>query len=100
MILDKDHHKEFRELESWIAEKQPKSQKDLDKAVERMNRQIAQFRNTIKNLSLQEEKIEQKLKVIQEAASHLSFHVGEIILLRRSLGQYPFPHQMQEFLHQ
>lgn len=99
LISGNGNHKQFWESETWIAEKQPKNQQDLDKAVEEIDRQIGQFKVEIKNLSMDDKRVEQKLKIIQEAAMHLSFHLGEIIHLRRILGEYPLPDQMKEFLN-
>jgi hypothetical protein len=36
--------------------------------------------------------------ILQEVALHLSFHLGEVVLMRRLQGSYPLPAHMQEFL--
>ena len=42
--------------------------------------------------------IEQKLKIVQDLTVHLSFHLGEIILIMRQNGHYPMPSDMKTFL--
>ena len=92
-------HKEFWEIDSWIEAKEPNSQLDLDKTIQIFNEQIHQFNLEIKRIRVTDIFFEQKLKAIHEAASHLSFHLGEVIHLRRILGEYPMPDQMKEFLN-
>lgn len=36
--------------------------------------------------------------VLQEVALHLSFHLGEVVLMRRLQGSYPLPAHISEFL--
>ena len=42
--------------------------------------------------------MKQKLKIVQTLSVHLSFHLGEIVLILRQNGHYPMPHEMQAFL--
>jgi hypothetical protein len=42
--------------------------------------------------------IQVKLNTIQEITNHLSFHVGEIILIRRQMRNFPLPGEMKKFL--
>lgn len=52
----------------------------------------------ISELDIADPHINQKLKLIQDLSVHLSFHLGEVILMRRMAGTYPLPHQMKDFL--
>ncbi len=90
--------KEINEAESWVDDKIPGSQWKLDELVEIFKRQIEAVKKEINQLSIEDTHIQHKLKVIQEVATHLSFHLGELILMQRMLGKYPLPHQMKEFL--
>jgi hypothetical protein len=36
--------------------------------------------------------------ILQEVVLHLSFHLAEVVLMRRLQGSYPLPGYMQEFL--
>ncbi|RYU91207.1 hypothetical protein EWM62_04515 [Mucilaginibacter terrigena] len=88
----------LNEEETWINEQQPATQDELDKAlaVFKGQQQILAM-----ELSLFDEKapgISQKLKIVQDLSIHLSFHVGEVVLMRRMAGTYPLPHQMRDFL--
>lgn len=97
ILTQKDTGKQFWELDSWIKERQPKSQHQLDNTVESLGKQIDQFYIEIKKLRITDSCFEEKIKAIHEAANHLAFHLGEIIHLRRILGNYPMPDQMKEF---
>lgn len=92
-------NKEINEPETWIEAKIPESQKELDSLVHIFKNQIDTVRKEVYQLTLEDPHIEFKLKTIQEMATHLSFHLGEIIVLQRMLGKYPLPHQMREFLN-
>jgi hypothetical protein len=90
--------KQFWEIDSWIEDKKPSDQAELDKAIQTFDEQISQFDREIKSIRVADLKLEQKIKAIHEAATHLSFHLGEVIHIRRILGEYPMPEQMKEFL--
>lgn len=90
--------KPLHEFESWIIEKYPKSQSELDSAVEEINHQIFLFKKALTLLSTKDVYLMEKLRIFQESALHLSFHIGEIIHIRRISGSYPLPHQMKGFL--
>ena len=60
--------------------------------------QIEIIQQEIKKVCLTQKDSASKLKVIQELTCHLSFHLGEVVLIRRLKGTYPLPHQMKEFL--
>lgn len=60
--------------------------------------QIGLFKETLRSLSVEGPFVNEKLAIIQESALHLSFHLGEIIHVRRTNGNYPLPHKMKSFL--
>lgn len=88
----------LEEFESWVIQKLPKSQTELDKVVNKFRKQIDQFKEVLKELSGDEPYVNDKLAIIQESALHLSFHLGEIIYIRRANRNYPLPHEMKSFL--
>jgi hypothetical protein len=49
-------------------------------------------------MTTKQKDIEQKLKIIQDLSIHLSFHLGEIVLIMRQNGHYPMPNEMKNFL--
>jgi hypothetical protein len=88
----------FDESGSWIDEKLPASQHVLDQAVNLFDKQISEIKEAIAQLKDDEETSFQQWKIIQDVSLHLSFHLGEVVLMRRLMKDYPLPHQMKEFL--
>ncbi|TSD67455.1 DinB family protein [Inquilinus sp. KBS0705] len=88
---------ELDEYESWI-ETQVDNQQALDGLVATFYRQQQQVIDAIATFGAKEPYLQKKLKYVQELSVHLSFHVGEVVLMRRMYGNYPLPHQMKEFL--
>jgi uncharacterized damage-inducible protein DinB len=88
----------FHESLSWISEKTPDSQQELKQSVQQFYTQIEDLKKLLCQLTQEEPALESKLKIIQHLTSHLAFHVGEVVHLRRILGEYPQPEHMQEFL--
>lgn len=99
ILTEYDIHKQFWEIDSWIEKKQPENQKELDLAIQTFDEQIRQFYKELKKINISDLLLENKLKAIHEAATHLNFHLGEIIHLRRLLGEYPMPEKMKAFLN-
>lgn len=95
-LTDSTH--EMSEPETWIDNKTPENQKQLHDAICLFKSQIEQFKNNINEITIVDPKLAYKLKILQDLTLHLSFHVGEVILLRRIARDYPMPHQMKEFL--
>ncbi|MCX2738736.1 hypothetical protein [Pontibacter anaerobius] len=89
---------EINEQLSWSEEEQCDSQEKLDKTVSKFYNQLECIREEISLFNLQDPDLQKKLKIAQNLSVHLSFHIGEIILMRRMTGSYPL-HQMQEFLN-
>ncbi len=89
---------DFDEKNSWISFKSPDNQQMLDQAVQTFVSQTDALKALLMHLTADDILLEEKLKVIQNFTSHLSFHLGEIILQRRLSGDYPMPDQMSNFL--
>lgn len=83
---------------TWINQLETTNQKKLELTVSIFDSQIQQINNQISNLDSNDLLIHNKLKILQDLSVHLSFHIGEIILMRRMMGTYPLPHEMKEFL--
>jgi len=88
----------LNEEATWINQLKSVSQDELEKAVLKFDSQIQQINNEVINLNSDDPLIYTKLKILQDLSVHLSFHLGEIILIRRMMGIYPLPHEMKEFL--
>lgn len=78
--------------EGWAFPSSPQNDEELKNEIQR----FISFLNTTKNFSDKElSKRAQKYKsgydVIQAMASHISYHIGEIVLLRRIAGDWPPP---------
>lgn len=99
-LTNPSHITHFNESLSWVSEKNPASQYELDQAVQHLYTQVADLKKLFRQLTIEDSLLEYKLKIIQHLTSHLAFHVGEVVHLRRILGEYPQPEQMQEFLHE
>lgn len=84
---------------SWIEEEQCGSQEELDKAIAIFQNQLQYVKNEILKFDLEDPELQRKLRVVQDLSVHLSFHLGEVILMRRITGKYPLPHQMKGFLN-
>lgn len=89
----------FNESESWLADLTPNNQDEWKRKIGEFKKQAAQIENQIENLDYSDLELEQKLKLIIDSSTHLSFHLGEIILIARQKNKYPKPHEMNEFLN-
>jgi hypothetical protein len=87
------------ELETWSAKREVDEQHILDTSIRIFNTQIEVIKNELCQLIPDKESVSIRIKLFQELASHLSFHLGEIILIRRQLKNYPMPDQMSSFLN-
>jgi hypothetical protein len=90
---------ELNEEATWIDDQNPSNQQDLNNALVMFKNQQQQLTEKIAAFDSNDLYINQKLKIVQDLSVHLSFHVGEVILMRRMAGTYPLPHQMKEFLN-
>jgi len=98
LVQGKEPEKNISEIETWIKTEVPNGQNDIDIAVSIFDVQINKIKTIAWTLSLSELNFEIKLKTILDISTHLSFHLGEIILLRRQCGNYPMPEDMPAFL--
>jgi hypothetical protein len=97
-LKDMDSHLQIDEAATWIDSTNTNTQDDLDNTTAIFNVQLTELKALIKKFDTADADIMQKLKLVQDLSVHLSFHVGEVILMRRMTGNYPLPHQMKEFL--
>ncbi|WPR76202.1 DinB family protein [Algoriphagus sp. NG3] len=88
----------INEIDTWTEEKSVLSQELLDEKVNEFKRQIDSIKSEVNNFDKANGGYEIKIKTIQDLALHLSFHLGEIISLRRIQRNYPWPNEMKEFL--
>ena len=86
------------ESDTWLAARAPESAQALESAIGAWEQQLQGFAQFPSALRSDDPALAKKVALLQEASTHLSFHLGEIILLRRLQGSYPMPHQMKEFL--
>jgi hypothetical protein len=90
--------KHINETDTWIEEKAPPNEAVLRAAVAQFKDQLEAIRAEVLCLTATGEELANKLKMVQELSLHLSFHLGEVVLMRRVQGSYPLPHQMKAFL--
>jgi len=88
------------EIETWIKDEMPIDQHNLNYAVSTFNAQLGTIKTILSALSLEQTGIEFKVKNLQDMSNHLSFHLGEIVLMRRLCKTYPMPEDMKLFLAQ
>lgn len=88
----------FQEDATWISERVAPSESVLQAAVQEFKEQLASFQVALNQIAATDEQELAKQKILQEVALHLSFHLGEVVLIRRLKGSYPLPHQMKAFL--
>ena len=88
----------FNESKSWISEIIPKDILEWKTKISEFENQIEIIKNIVETLNFKDEKINEKMKIIQDSSTHLSFHLGEIILIGRQKNKYPQPSEMNEFL--
>jgi|GEM_PF-1721467 len=99
-LREKESLTSFDESKTWLTDKYPVSQEELNQAVDTFYGQVKAVQEEIRRLGNQSEYLISEWKLIQEMSLHLSFHLGEIVLMRRLSKDYPLPHQMKEFLAQ
>jgi hypothetical protein len=89
---------EQNEDATWIDDQNPSDQQELNNALIIFKNQQQQLVEEVSIFNSNDLYINQKIKIVQDLSVHLSFHVGEVILMRRMVGTYPLPHQMKDFL--
>ncbi len=98
LLTDDKLTKSITELETWIEAEQPTDQADIDNAVSIFNAQLQTIKAIPSILSSQHADVRFKLKKLLDMSNHLSFHLGEIILMRRQCKTFPMPEEMKLFL--
>ncbi|MBG8556136.1 hypothetical protein [Hymenobacter guriensis] len=88
----------FNEEGSWRTERIPPSQEAVQAAVAQFKQQLTQWATHATDVRDKAQGSHEQRLLLQEVALHLSFHLGEVVLIRRLQGSYPMPAQMQEFL--
>lgn len=83
---------------SWRSERVPPSRAALQAAVKQFQQQLSQFQNHANQVKGETQEAFDQRAILQAVALHLSFHLGEVVLIRRLQGSYPLPAQMPEFL--
>jgi hypothetical protein len=96
--LNGDVSGELSESESWKEGAVIDDDIILQQRVRLFNKQIENIKTHIANLSARPN-LQEELVIIQEMSVHLSFHLGEMILLMRQNGHYPMPAEMKAFLN-
>ncbi|MES2060990.1 MAG: DinB family protein [Bacteroidota bacterium] len=92
------HDLQIDEDATWVNIANAETQAELENMTIFFTQQLAGLKAEIQNLDMADADIMQKLRLVQDLSVHLSFHVGEVILMRRMTGNYPLPHQMKDFL--
>jgi uncharacterized damage-inducible protein DinB len=88
----------FDEKRSWDAPSVPPSEAALQAAVTQFKRQLVDLQTWAREPKGDAQQVRAQGVILQEVALHLSFHLGEVVLMRRLQGSYPLPAHMQEFL--
>ena len=90
--------KDISEIDTWFAETVIVNQSLLNEKIAKFEKQIEMIKEKLTKMTTDQNDIEQKLKIVQDLTVHLSFHLGEIIVIMRQNGHYPMPNEMQSFL--
>lgn len=89
---------QFDERQSWQALRVPSSPAELQAAIAQFKQQLAQLQACAGQALGEPPALLARAALLQEAALHLAFHLGEVVLMRRLQGNYPLPAHMQTFL--
>lgn len=88
----------FDETQSWTVARAPISEAALQAAVKQFKQQLVELRTWASEAQGDASQILTQGLVLQSVALHLSFHLGEVVLMRRLQGSYPLPAHMAAFL--
>ncbi len=89
---------DINEIDTWGADKNITDQSILNDNIAKFEKQIENVKVELGKMTMDQKDIEQKLKIVQDLTVHLSFHLGEIVLIMRQNRHYPMPSEMQSFL--
>lgn len=91
-IKDKSTPPAITAKEGWSFPKSPQNEKELKNEIQKFTSSLDE---AISFNEIELRKTAQKYKsgydVLQSMASHISYHIGEIVLLRRIIGDWPPP---------
>jgi hypothetical protein len=99
LLRDESVDGTINEVDTWDSKISPVDQEELNNTIDSFKGQMDSVKSEMNALRVGEHGLERKIKIIQDMSVHLSFHLGEIILLRRMNRNYPWPHEMKEFLN-
>lgn len=88
----------INKIDTWVADRNILDQSILHDNISKFEKQIERVKIELTKMTIKQKDIEQKLKIVQDLAVHLSFHLGEIVLLMRQNGHYPMPNEITYFL--
>ncbi|TAH11066.1 MAG: hypothetical protein EAZ14_07010 [Runella slithyformis] len=88
----------INEIDTWVSDRNISDQSILHDNLSKFEKQIERVKIELTKMTIEQKDIEQKLKIVQDLTVHLSFHLGEIVLLMRQNGHYPMPNEMADFL--
>ena len=78
--------------EGWSFPKFPANEEELKNEIQRFSSELDEAINFSETeLSKKAQKYKSGYDVLQAMASHISYHIGEIVLLRRIIGNWPPP---------
>lgn len=96
--LRNEDTKDINEANTWFAEKTIADQRLLTDTISIFEQQIEKIRVELTTMTTEQKDIDEKMKIVQDLTIHLSFHLGEIVLIMRQNGHYPMPKEMKSFL--
>lgn len=88
----------FDEKRSWEAARVPPSEAALQAAVTQFKHQLIDLQTWASEAKGNAQQVLAQGLILQDVVLHLSFHLGEVVLMRRLQGSYPLPAHMPEFL--
>ncbi|OGX82077.1 DinB family protein [Hymenobacter coccineus] len=88
----------FDETRSWDMARVPSSEAALQAAVTQFQQQLVELQTWASGAKGDAQQVLTQGVILQDVALHLSFHLGEVVLMRRLQGSYPLPTHMREFL--
>ena len=88
----------INEIDTWTEEQSVLDQGLLDEKINQFKSQIDSVKSEVNSLNMADRGHETRIKIVQDLTLHLSFHLGEIISLKRTHRNYPWPNEMRELL--
>jgi uncharacterized damage-inducible protein DinB len=76
---------------SWPGDASPKRRREWERTVSRFLAGLARLSRCSRQIDLQSARAGKSLEMLQAIAAHNSYHLGQVVLLRRLLGSWPPP---------